>query len=90
MGASAYNIPGPIVHAFKWIIISFLLLNIPGRQVILFITPLLQMMKLRLKEVWSLAQSNITNSWWGWDLNTICKTLGEMVSHTLTDLMSYR
>lgn len=80
MVASAYNMPGPIVRAFTWII-SFILLNTPRRQVILFITPILQMMKLRLKEVWSLVQSNTTNSWWGWDLNIICKTLDRMVSH---------
>lgn len=79
-----YYLPGPVVHAFTWII-SFALLNTPGGQVIL---P--SMRKLRLKEVWSFAQSDTTSSWWGWDLNIICEALSRLVFIFLPDLMSWR
>lgn len=44
------------------------------------ITSIFQMRKLRPKEVRSLAHSNTTSRWRGWDLNITCKALGGMVS----------
>lgn len=79
MERRTYYVTGPAIHALTWII-SFTPLHTPGREVLLVITPILQMRKRRLKEVWSLAQSNTTSGWWGWDENIICKALGKTVS----------